>query len=79
MTISDDDFYEKATAEITTNIVATSFDITFIKLKSLNTIINVTWTGLVQLSKVPVYCATKAFFHSFTISMRHLLKEKTLK
>jgi uncharacterized oxidoreductase len=81
MTISDDDFYEKATAEITTNIVApTSFDITFIKLKSLNTIINVT-SGLafVQLSKVPVYCATKAFFHSFTLSMRHLLKEKTLK
>jgi NAD(P)-dependent dehydrogenase (short-subunit alcohol dehydrogenase family) len=34
----------------------------FIKLKSLNTIINVT-SGLafVQLSKVPVYCATKAF------------------
>jgi uncharacterized oxidoreductase len=31
------------------------------------------------LSKVPVYCATKAFFHSFTISMRHLLKEKKLK
>jgi uncharacterized oxidoreductase len=80
MTISDDDFYEKATAEITTNIVAplhlTSL---FIKLKSLNTIINVT-SGLafVQLSKVPVYCATKAFFHSFTLSMRHLLKEKNI-
>jgi hypothetical protein len=34
MTISDDDFYEKATAEITTNIVAPhSFDITFHKTK----------------------------------------------
>jgi uncharacterized oxidoreductase len=34
--------------------------------------------AFVQLSKVPVYCATKAFFHSFTISMRHLLKEKKI-
>jgi uncharacterized oxidoreductase len=76
MTVSDDDFYEKATAEITTNIVPIHLTSLFIKLKSLNTIINVTLTGLVQLSKVPVYCATKAFFHSFTISMRHLLKKK---
>jgi uncharacterized oxidoreductase len=77
MTISDDDFYEKATAEITTNIVAplhlTSL---FIKLKSLNTIINVT-SGLATF-KGAVYCATKAFFHSFTLSMRHLLKEKNI-
>jgi uncharacterized oxidoreductase len=80
MTISNDDFYEKANVEITTNVLAplhlTSL---FIKLKSLNTIINVT-SGLafVQLSKVPVYCATKAFFHSFTLSLRHLLKEKNI-
>jgi uncharacterized oxidoreductase len=68
---------KKATAEITTNIVApihlTSL---FIKLKSLNTIINVTLDWPCALSKVPVYCATKAFFHSFTISMRHLLLKK---
>jgi uncharacterized oxidoreductase len=79
MTISDDDFYEKATAEITTNIVAplhlTSL---FIKLKSLNTI-NVTLDWPCATFKGAVYCATKAFFHSFTLSMRHLLKEKTLK
>jgi uncharacterized oxidoreductase len=80
MTISDNDFYEKANVEITTNVLAplhlTSL---FIKLKSLNTIINVT-SGLafVQLSKVPVYCATKAFFHSFTLSLRRLLKEKDI-
>jgi uncharacterized oxidoreductase len=24
------------------------------------------------------YCATKAFFHSFTLSMRHLLKKKNI-
>lgn len=80
MTISDSDFYEKANAEITINVLAplhlTSL---FSNLKSLETIINVT-SGLafVQLTKVPVYCATKAFFHSFTLSMRHLLKEKNI-
>jgi uncharacterized oxidoreductase len=54
-------------AEITTNIVA-HFILTslFIKLKSLNTIINVFWTGLVQLLKVPVYCAlTFPFIYTF--------------
>jgi uncharacterized oxidoreductase len=80
MAISDSDFYEKANTEITTNVLApihlTSL---FTNLKSLNTIINVT-SGLafVQLTKVPVYCATKAFFHSFTLSIRHLLKEKNI-
>jgi uncharacterized oxidoreductase len=77
MTISDDDFYEKATAEITTNIVVpTSFDITS---KTLNTIINVT-SGLafVQLSKVPFTVQLRRF-SIHLISMRHLLKEKTLK
>jgi uncharacterized oxidoreductase len=51
----------------------------FINLKNLNAIINVT-SGLafVQLSKVPVYCATKAFFHSFTLSLRHILKSKNI-
>jgi uncharacterized oxidoreductase len=66
MTITDDDFFQRAKDEITTNIEApihlTSL---FIKLKSLSTIINVT-SGLafVPLTKVPVYSATKAFFHS---------------
>ena len=80
MTISDNDFYQKANTEITINVLAplhlTSL---FTNLKSLDTIINVT-SGLafVQLSKVPVYCATKAFFHSFTLSLRYLLKEKNI-
>jgi uncharacterized oxidoreductase len=80
MTISDDNFYEKASTEITTNVLAPLHLTTlFIGLKSLDTIINVT-SGLafVQLSKVPVYCATKAFFHSFTLSLRHLLKERSI-
>ena len=80
MNVTDADFYQKANEEITTNVLApihlTSL---FSNLSSLKTIINVT-SGLafVQMAKVPVYCATKAFFHSFTLSSRHLLKAKNI-
>ncbi|WP_163047573.1 SDR family NAD(P)-dependent oxidoreductase, partial [Acinetobacter nosocomialis] len=45
----------------------------------LDTIINVT-SGLsfLPFAKVPVYAATKAFFHSFTVSLRYLLKERNI-
>ncbi len=76
MSISDNDFYQKANEEITINVLA-PIHLTnlFMKLKSLNTIINVT-SGLafVPFSKIPVYCATKAFLRSFTLSLRHSLK-----
>jgi len=78
MNVSDTDFYQRAKAEIATNIEAplhlTSL---FINLKSLDTIINTT-SGLsfVPFTKVPVYSATKAFFHSFTLSLQYLLKSK---
>lgn len=78
--VTDDDFYEKAGNEIETNILApVHLTGLFTGLKSLNTIINVT-SGLafVPLSKVPVYCATKAFFRSFTLSLRYQLKEKNI-
>ena len=78
MDISDDQFYERAKNEISINVLAPLHLTTlFVQLKSLDTIINVT-SGLafVQLTKVPVYCATKSFFHSFTISLRHLLTSK---
>jgi len=44
-------------------------------LKSLETIINVT-SGLafVPVSGAPVYCGTKAFLRSFTLSLRYSLK-----
>ncbi len=80
MNIADTDFYSKAVNEINTNVLApihlTSL---FLNLKSLDTVMNVT-SGLafVQLTKVPVYCATKAFFHSFSLSLKHLLKEKNI-
>ena len=78
MNITDSDFYQRTTKEITTNVIAPLHLITlFTKLPSLKTIINVT-SGLafVPLSKIPVYCATKAFFRSFTLSLRHMLLPK---
>jgi uncharacterized oxidoreductase len=45
----------------------------------MNTIINVTsGLSLVPIARMPVYSATKAFFHSFTISLRHLLKSQNI-
>jgi len=78
MGIEDENFYQKAVSEIETNIVAPLHLITLLSnLPKLKTIMNVT-SGLafVQLSKVPVYCATKAFFRSFTLSLRYLVQPK---
>jgi uncharacterized oxidoreductase len=80
MSVSDSDFYQRTKEEIAINIEAPVHLISlFNNLKSLDTIINVT-SGLsfVPLVRVPVYCATKAFFHSFTLSLRHFLKSKNI-
>jgi len=81
MNISDVDFYQRSKIEITTNIEAPIHLISlFIQLPSLKTIMNVT-SGLsfVPLSKVPVYSATKAFFHSFTLFLQYVLKSENIK
>lgn len=80
MDISDSMFYQKASEEIMVNVIApVHLTNLFVNLESLNTIVNVT-SGLafVPLSKVPVYCATKAFMRSFTLSLRHMLKSKNI-
>ena len=80
MSISDSNFYQRANEEITTNVVAPLHLIKlFMNLKSLNTIINVS-SGLafIPFSKVPVYCATKAFLRSFTLSLRYSLKSTNI-
>jgi uncharacterized oxidoreductase len=80
MNITNDDFYDRAQSEIEINITA-PIHLTklFLKLKSLNTIMNVS-SGLafIPISKVPVYCATKAFIRSFTLSLRHQLKSSNV-
>jgi uncharacterized oxidoreductase len=80
MDIEDANFYARAKEEIEINVHAplhlTSL---FLRQKSLRTIMNVS-SGLafVPLAKTPVYCATKAFVHSLTLSTRALLKEKAI-
>jgi len=74
--IDQDDFYKRANDEITINITAPIHLTTlFLNLKHPDTIMNVT-SGLafVPFAKVPVYCGTKAFLRSFTLSLRHQLK-----
>ncbi|MBI3232964.1 MAG: SDR family NAD(P)-dependent oxidoreductase [Bacteroidetes bacterium] len=78
MSVDDEDFIERSKIEITTNIEAPIHLCSlFSGLKSLNTIMNVT-SGLsfVPLIKTPIYSATKSFFHSYTLSLRELLKPK---
>lgn len=80
MSVSDPDFFQRAKEEIITNIEAPlHLTYLFIRLKSLQTLMNVT-SGLsfVPLTKAPVYSASKAFFHSFTLSVRQLLKSKNI-
>ena len=80
MSLSDSDFFERAKKEIVINIEApVHLTSLFTNLQSLNTVINIT-SGLsfVPMARMPVYCASKAFFHSFTLSLRHLLKSKNV-
>ncbi len=80
MAVTDDDFMQRARAEIAINIEA-PLHLThlFLKLPKLDTVVNVT-SGLafVPLVKTPVYSPTKAFFHSFTLALRHLLRDKNV-
>ena len=78
MSLTDPDFFRRAQAEIATNIEAPiHLTALFSQLPSLKTLMNVT-SGLAfaPFAKIPVYSATKAFFRSFTLSVRHLLKAK---
>ena len=80
MSIADNDFFQRAKEEIAINIEApVHLTSLFLKLKSLNTILNIT-SGLsfVPMARMAVYCASKAFFHSFTISLRHLVKSRNI-
>jgi uncharacterized oxidoreductase len=78
MDAGDTDFYSRARQEMEINVLAPLHLISlFLTLPTPGTIFNVT-SGLAfaPLAKVPVYCGTKAFLRSFTLSLRHMLKDR---
>ena len=80
ISITDRNFYSLTKDEIAINIEAPLHLISlFSNLKNLNTIINTT-SGLafVPMAGMPVYCASKSFFHSFTLSLRHQFKTRNI-
>lgn len=80
MSVTDSNFFQRAKEELAINIEAPLHLISlFLNLSSLNTIINV-GSGLAfsPIAKVPVYCASKAFIHSFTLSLEFLLRSKNI-
>lgn len=78
MSLTDNDFFERAHQEIAINVEAPIHLISlFLKLKSLTTIMNVTSAlAFVPMTAVADYSATKAFFHSFTTSIRPVLEAR---
>lgn len=79
MRFAEPDFWDRASHEIDTNLKGPihlcSALLPVIDRNPNPVIINVS-SGLafVPMSGTPVYCATKAALHSFTLSLRHLLR-----
>lgn len=82
--LNDDLDIAKATAEINTNLTApihlSSLFIKHLKTVADPVIIQIS-SGLSFVPRVayPVYCATKAALHSYTLSLRHQLKATPIK
>jgi uncharacterized oxidoreductase len=70
--------------EVETNLVApihlSAYFIPLLLKKKESAIINVSsGLGFVPIASMPVYCATKAAIHSFTVSLRYQLRDTSIK
>ncbi|MGA7677559.1 MAG: SDR family NAD(P)-dependent oxidoreductase [Dehalococcoidia bacterium] len=70
--------------EIETNLIApihlSAYFIPLLLRKKESAIINVSsGLGFVPIAAMPVYCATKAAIHSFTVSLRYQLRDTSIK
>ncbi len=73
-----------AEAEIETNLVApiwmSAYFIPLLIKQKEAAIVNISsGLGFVPIASMPIYCATKAAVHSFTLSLRHQLKDTSIK
>jgi uncharacterized oxidoreductase len=78
------DDIEKGEDEIDINfrsqVFLTALFIPFLKEKEKAAIINITsGLGFIPLARYPLYSASKAAFHSYTLSLRHQLRDTTIK
>jgi uncharacterized oxidoreductase len=79
MLVGDGDFWTKARSELAINLEAplhlTSLLLPLLEKRQESAIVNVT-SGLafVPMAQAPVYSATKAALHSWTLSLRHQLQ-----
>jgi uncharacterized oxidoreductase len=70
--------------EVETNLIApiylSAYFIPLLLKKKESAIINVSsGLGFVPIASMPVYCATKAAVHSFTLSLRYQLRDTSIK
>lgn len=78
--ITDDNFFDNLQEELMINVEApVHLTSLFLNLKKLDTVMNVT-SGLafVPMNSASVYSASKSFFHSFTVSLRAMLKSRNI-
>jgi uncharacterized oxidoreductase len=82
--IQQENTVEAITTEVMTNLISpihlTNLLVPYLAKQKEAAIINIS-SGLafIPVAVMPVYCATKAALHSFTISTRHQLKDTSIK